>query len=211
MRLLLVGEHVLLLQGLATLLQGQYGAEIHTTVDSAEIDGALRRWSPDLVVAETSDVPGAGPLLVKLRQSVTSVPLVIIAPGDPAQFMASLSAGAKGFVGRDATAEQLFDCLASVERGEWSLPSSLVGHLVQEYLHLAAGKHGSLLASLTEREQRVLQLMVHGLSTQQIGGKLFLSESTVRTEIRSLVRKLGVENRMQAVTESVRLGLVTLD
>jgi DNA-binding NarL/FixJ family response regulator len=211
MRLLLVGEHVLLLQGLAKLLHDQTGAEIRATVRRDEAEDALRHWRPDVVVAETSDMSAAGNLIEHLHTTADGLPLVVIAPGDRAQFLAALRAGARGFVGRDASAEQLLGCIDAVCRGEWGLPRGVIGYLVEEYLALSAAQRPPARVELTQREQQIVRLLARGLSTDQIGRELYLSESTVRAHIRALAQKLGVVNRVQAVHEALRRGLVTPD
>lgn len=210
MRLLLVGEHVLLLEGLMKLLHDQTGAEIRAVTQQDEAQETARRWEAEVIVVETSNVPAAATRLVELRAAAPSVPLVVIAPGDQAQFLAALRAGARGFVGRDATADQLAGCIKAVWRGEWGVPRAFMGMLAEAYLELAATTHRSDPIALTDRERNVLDLLVRGLSTAHIGQQLFLSESTVRADIRSLIHKLGVANRVQLVAEALRRGLTSI-
>lgn len=210
MRLLLAGEHVLFLQGLAKLLQDHTGAHVHVLTLSEHLDDAVRETQPDVVVAETSNVPAVGGVLARLPLS-DGLRLLIIAPGEPEQFLAALRAGARGFVVRDATADQLLVCLDAVLRGEWGLPRSLLGPLVQEYLMLVHADHRPPLLELSERERQILRLLAQGMSAQRIGQALYLSESTIRADVRTLARKFGVANRMQVVTEALRRGLVAPD
>lgn len=207
MRLLLVGDHVLLLQGLAQLLQDQPGAQVRTAVPPETAAAALRDWRPDLVLTETADVLAAAERLAHLCRLADAIPLVVIAPSEPAQFLAALRAGARGFVGRDVPADRLYGCLAAVQRGEWGLPRALLGALVEAYVDLSADAQPPVPA-LTTREQHILRLLAQGLSTPRIGRQLYLSESTVRAEIRTLSQKLGVANRVQLVSEALRRGLV---
>ena len=207
-RLLLVGEHVLLLQGLAKLLQDQTRAEIRLTVQHHEAEAAVRGWSPEVVILETSDVVTAGGLIARLRRAAETVPLLIIAPAERGQFLAALRAGARGFMGRQSGARELFGCIDAVARGEWGLPRMLLGDLVAEYLVLATAADARATVTVSERERQIVRLLAQGASAHQIGQQLFISESTVRKDIDGLMRKLRVANRMQVVTEAIRLGLI---
>jgi NarL family two-component system response regulator LiaR len=207
-RLLLVGEHALLLQGLKRLLEDQVAADVRATVQWDEVEHTLHTWLPEVIVVETPDAAAATDRLLHLAQIAPNVPLVVIAPGDEHQFLAALRAGARGFISRDASASNLVNCIEAVHRGEWGLPRNLTGVLVQEYL--ASRNHHPVLSveDLTERERSVLGLLVHGWSAQRIGEELYLSESAVRSIIRSIGRKLGTTNRMQIVILALTLGLV---
>ena len=134
--------------------------------------------------------------------------LLVIAPADRRQFLAALRAGARGFIGRQAGARELVGCVDAVRRGEWGLPRSLIGDLVDEHLMLTSVEHFVPPAAFTERERHVLRLLAQGASAQRIGQELYVSESTVRSDINAVTRKLRVANRMQAVTEAIRLGLI---
>jgi two-component system nitrate/nitrite response regulator NarL len=210
MRLLLVGEHVLLLQGLTKLLHDQTGAELRATASQSEAEEAVQVWRPDVVIVETSNVAAASDRLAGLRRAGGEPPLLVIAPGEREQFLAALRSGVRGFVGRDATAEQLLGCIDAVRRGEWGLPRALLGDLAGAYVALATA-HGRSHVALTDRERRVLQLLARGATTRRIGQEMFLSEGTIRGEIRALTQKLGVANRVQLVTEAFRLGLADAD
>lgn len=210
MRLLLVGEHALLLQGLTKLLEDQLGAEVRTA-DWPPAVGVVQSWRPDILIAECSDVPARDGLLADLCELAGDVPVVVVAPGEPEQFLAAIRCGARGFVGRHADAEHLLGALRTVRGGEWGIPRSMIGALVGGYLAHVAMERASSAAGLTERERQIIRLLIRGRSTKQVGGELFVSESTVRADIRALAEKLGVSNRMQVVTEALRRRLVDLD
>lgn len=209
-RLLLIGEHVLLLEGLKRLLEEQEEVEVRTALLDAAPNPS-QDWTPDVLLVETSNVPGMGAHLARLRQELAPAPLVIIAPGEAEQFLAALRAGARGFVPRDARAGNLMRCVAAVLRGEWGLPRSLLGTLVDAYLALAAKPAPQASPQLTEREQQVLHLLVRGWSAERIGRELFLSESGVRGVIRGIARKLGVSRTTEVVRIAVQQRLVPLD
>jgi DNA-binding NarL/FixJ family response regulator len=209
MRLLLMGEHVLIMQGLVRLLEELPDVEIFPTIQQQAAEEAARGWGPEVLIAETPNVLAAAERLAGLRAAAPAIPLLVIAPSEREQFLAALRAGARGFVGRDATTEQLVGCIEAVRSGEWGLPRALLSVLAGAYVELATADDRLSAVTLAEREQRVLTLLVRGASTAEIGSELFLSQGTVRANIRSLTTKLGVANRVQLVAEALRRGLVS--
>jgi DNA-binding NarL/FixJ family response regulator len=208
-RLLLTGEHVLLLQGLVKLLGDQPGADIRAATRPDEAEESVRVWRPEVVIFETSNVPAAIERLEGLCHAAEDVPLLVIGPAEREQFLAALRAGARAYVGRDATAERLLGCIEAVRRGEWGVPRALVGVLAEAYVTLANAEVRPSAQAITERERRVLELLTLGASVARIGQELFLSEGTVRSDIRALTRKLGVANRVQLVAEAMQRGLTS--
>jgi two-component system, NarL family, response regulator DevR len=208
MRILLIGEHALLLQALMKLLHDEIGAEVRTVARLPELESAVDQWDPDLAVLETTNVETIHELITSLASLQQRPPVLVIAPGEREQFLAALRAGARGFVGRHVGAEELLGAIQAVQRGEWGIPRAFVGELVTEYLTLVREQPTPHPESFNERERRILTYLAHGMSAQRIGEQLFLSASTVRGEIRGIVQKLRVANRTQAVAEALRRGLL---
>lgn len=209
MRLLLFGEHVLLLQALKTLIEDQIGAEVRVAARLTEVEAAVLDQPPDVLLIETSDVPASAALLRQLRGASGDLPLLIIAPDAADQLLAALRLGARGFVGRNDTAGHLATAVEALQRGEWSVPPGLIGALAEAYLTLAAAGQGHAEV-LSEREQRIIHLLVQGATIDRISSELFLSPSSVRSEIHALQQRFSVGNRMQLVTEAIRRGIVSL-
>lgn len=210
-RILLTSDSILILEGLLKLLEEYQGAEIQATARRDEAARIAGDWQPQIVVAETSDVSGLAVYLERLRSAAPAAQYVLIAPATREQFLAAVLAGAHGFVGRHASAQELINCIRAVQRGDWGLPRSLIGDLVQEYVTISSLDRAPVASDWTDREISVLRLLGQGMGAQQIGQTLFLSESTVRTLISNLLRKLGVGNRVQAFTEALRRGLIALE
>lgn len=204
-RVLLVSEYVLLAQGLAALLQDQSRTSVRITGLTSDLQAIVREWRPGIILVETADVGATAEFWGPLQASNSSIPLVIIAPADSEQLKSALLAGARGFVPREASADQLLNCLDAVSRGEWGLPRSFLGELVQEYLALRTAEHAPAL-QLSERELAILTGLAAGQSARQIGANVFLSESAVRTEIRILKQRVGARTRSHLVAEARRLG-----
>jgi DNA-binding NarL/FixJ family response regulator len=123
---------------------------------------------------------------------------------------AALQAGASGFLLKDAKADHLVDAIRTVHGGEALLAPSVTRRLIAHFLAAApAPPDGRHLDVLTDREREILTLIAKGLSNQEIGTVLFISEGTVKTHVGRIFAKLGVRDRAQAVISAYESGLVT--
>ena len=123
---------------------------------------------------------------------------------------AALSAGASGFLLKDATPEEIVHAVRVIAAGDALLAPSVTGRLVREFAaRPVAGRPSTdLLAALTEREVEVLRLVAAGLSNADIAGRLVLSHATVKTHVSRILSKLGLRDRAQLVVAAYEAGLV---
>ena len=123
---------------------------------------------------------------------------------------AALSAGASGFLLKDATPEEVVNAVRVVAAGQALLAPQITTRLVQEFArHPAPGRaRGKLLESLTEREIEVLRLVAAGLSNVELAERLFISQATVKTHVSRILTKLGLRDRAQLVVAAYEAGLV---
>ena len=119
----------------------------------------------------------------------------------------AVSAGAAGFVLKDASADALVDAIRAVARGD-SVLSPAVAGLVMDQARRAGSGPAAMpgLDELTDRERDVLEHLARGRSNAEIAEVLFLSEATVKTHVGRVLTKLGVRDRVQAVIVAVRAG-----
>jgi len=123
----------------------------------------------------------------------------------------ALRAGASGFLLKDVQPAQLVEAIRVVARGEALLAPTVTRRLLDRFAHTLPGPPDPPppeLASLTEREREVLGLLAGGLSNAELAERLFLSETTVKTHVSSILRKLGLRDRVQAVVLAYQAGLV---
>jgi two-component system NarL family response regulator len=116
------------------------------------------------------------------------------------EIYAAIQAGARAYLPKATPREELLMALRAVFRGERYLPPSIA-----ERLAARVGRE-----ALTARESEVLGLIVKGLSNKEIGDVLSIAEPTVKLHVRSMLAKLGVNDRTQATTEALRRGLTRL-
>jgi DNA-binding NarL/FixJ family response regulator len=123
---------------------------------------------------------------------------------------AAIRAGASGFLLKDVRPHDLVDAIRLVSSGNALLGSTVTRRLLERFTEQrpAAEDRTAEIASLTGRERETLQLLTAGLSNAEIAEQLFLSETTVKTHVSSILRKLGVRDRVQAVIAAYEAGLV---
>ncbi|MGH8907373.1 MAG: response regulator [Egibacteraceae bacterium] len=123
----------------------------------------------------------------------------------------AIRVGASGFLLKDVQPAQLVEAIRVVASGEALLAPSITRRLLDRFaavLPPPAGSAPSAMTELTEREREVLKLLAGGLSNAELAERLFLSEATVKSHISSLLRKLGLRDRVQAVILAYETGLV---
>ncbi len=123
---------------------------------------------------------------------------------------AALRAGASGFLLKDAPPEELLTAIRTVHRGDAVIAASTTRRLIDQVARdLPTPADGpDPLAGLTDREREVLLEVATGASNQEIAGRLFLSEATVKTHVGRILAKLGLRDRVQAVVLAYEQGLV---
>jgi DNA-binding NarL/FixJ family response regulator len=123
---------------------------------------------------------------------------------------AALSAGASGFLLKDATPEEIVHAVRVIAGGESLLAPTVTSRLIREFARrpTAGRPRGDLLASLTEREVEVLVLVAQGLSNAELADRLVVSHATAKTHVSRILTKLGVRDRAQLVVAAYEAGLV---
>jgi DNA-binding NarL/FixJ family response regulator len=123
----------------------------------------------------------------------------------------ALHAGASGFLLKDAPADVLLDGIRAVDRGDALLDPAVTRRMIDRFvsaLPRADPAVASALATLTEREREVLVLVARGLSNDEIADRLHLADSTIKTHVSSVLAKLHLRDRVQAVVLAYEAGLV---
>jgi DNA-binding NarL/FixJ family response regulator len=174
-------------------------AEVASGPAAAE---AAQRLAPDVVLLDVH-MPGGG--IAAARATAASCPdtaiVMLTVSRDDNDLFDALRAGAKGYLLKDIDPARLGPALRGVLDGEAALPRNLVARLMTEFRDRDArsSRPQGPLSKLTSREWETLELMREGLSTAEIGVRLFVSPVTVRTHVAAILRKLQVPDREQAV------------
>ena len=123
----------------------------------------------------------------------------------------ALSVGASGFVLKDDPPEQLIAAVRTVAAGEALLSPAVTKRVIKHFARMPRPEPPKGMHELTARERDILGLIAGGLSNAEIGEKLYISETTVKTHVTHVLQKLGLRDRVQAVVMAYQTGLVEED
>jgi DNA-binding NarL/FixJ family response regulator len=202
-RILILDYRALISRGISTLLQGFPDLDVIGQAQSTpEALKLLEIETADVVVLDV-DLPGpSGGLeaIAAIRRAAPYARLVVLTNlQDPGTIHSALRMGATGYLLKNVSVEELADAIRAAYRGVPALSSEVTGVLVKR-----AMLPEQLPASLTSREQQVLDLMSRGLNNQQIASQLSISQSTVQFHVSNILAKLGAHNRTEAATFALR-------
>ena len=203
-RILIVDDHPLTREALAGLL-AQHGFDVVGTAENGE--EAVERaaaLAPDIVLLDlTMPVMDGVTALPHVRDAAPECEVVVLTASDGEEnLLGAIRAGASGYLLKTESPEQIAAFLRSVGRGEAALSGGVARRLldrVREGGRMGTGVPDSIARALSAREVEVLLLLDEHLGTDQIAQRLFISEHTVRSHVKSLLRKLGVSSRREAV------------
>ena len=210
-RVLIVDDHDLFRTGLRALLEEE-GFEVADSVSGAAGIRRARGFSPHVVVMDMNmpEMSGvqATPLVLEAAPGASILMLSIAT--DEAEVLGAVRAGASGYLLKDAELPEIVAAIHAAAAGHSTIAAEVAGHLLRSVRRSDTGIVAAPPAEgplLSERERDVLTLVTDGCDNAEIGRRLYLSSSTVKNHVSRVLYKLGVDNRVQAATFSVRHGL----
>lgn len=210
-RVLVAEDQGLIRAGIVTMLTVSGDFEVVAEAGNGEEAVRLsRRLQPDVALVDIRMPVMDG--IEATRRIVADVPrtkvLVLTTFGNDESLFAALEAGASGFLLKDVPAEHLMESVRAVARGEGRLDPSVTATVLRQFRRArpAASTAPDPLAPLTPREEEVLQLLARGLSNAEIAAELHVAPGTVKTHVATLLDKLGVRDRVQAVIWAYESG-----
>lgn len=199
--LLIVDDHFVVRSGLSASLQLEPGFRVAGDVaDGSEALGAYQRTRPDVVLMDLQ-LPGMdGVAATKALTDFDPDARVLIYSTFERndELLAAFTAGARGYVSKSASREDLIQAVRAVARGVFHVPAALARQLNA----LRAG------TGITAREREVLALITIGSANKEIAAKLGIAEDTVKHHVSSILEKLNAKDRAQAAVEGLRRGIV---
>ena len=211
-RVLLVDDHEIYRAGLRGLLE-EAGIDIVGEAASGEAALTLVEEKHPNVVIMDLNMPGMGGIEAA-RQIATLAPLtrviMLTVSSAAPDITDAVLAGACGYLLKSATTQEIVGGITAASRGDALLSPSVAAKLLERVREAPARPNipDPASASLTDREIEVLRLLSSGMDNAEIGRTLFISPSTVKNHISSILLKLQIENRIQAAVYAVRSGLV---
>jgi DNA-binding NarL/FixJ family response regulator len=209
-RLLIADDQDLVRTGFRAILEGETDLSVVAEArDGREATALARQHRPDVILMDIR-MPLVEATREILGSGLTSRVLILTTFDLDEYVYDALRAGASGFLLKDAKADHLIDAIRTVHAGEALLAPTVTRRLISHFLTAAPSRSTSTtLDALTDREREILIQIAKGLSNQEIGRALFISEGTVKTHIGRIFAKLDVRDRAQAVITAYESGLVT--
>lgn len=207
-----VDDQTLVRQGIKTLLELGGITVLAEAGDGKEALEALRVQQPDVLLLDLRMPVYDGLwLLEKLQESGSDVPVLILTTfDDDVLVLDALRAGARGYLLKDVTVDQLSAAVHTLAEGGTLIAPSITDRLVRAIKTAPSpvGATGTVVETLTERELEVLRLVAEGYSNRQIAGLIHLAEGTVKNHLSSILVKLGARDRTNAVLRAIREGIL---
>jgi DNA-binding NarL/FixJ family response regulator len=213
-RVLLCDDQALVRSGFRLILEAREDVEVVAEAeDGQQAIELAQQVDPDVILMDVRmpNVDGVEATR-RLVSGGSRARILILTTFDLDEYVyEAIRAGASGFLLKDVQPAQLVDAIRVVAAGEALLAPTVTRRLLDRFaqsLPAADEKPPPELATLTERELEILKLLAGGLSNAELAERLFLSETTVKTHISSVLRKLGLRDRVQAVVLAYEAGLV---
>ena len=201
MKLLIVDDHKIVREGIANIAKRE-GIQIVGEADTKESAFAqIAATNPDVITVDLSLPDGSGLEIVKwARRNSQKIGIVVLSfLDDDANLLASLNAGASAFVSKSADLDEILAAILSARKSPLTFTSKGLIRAVNSRI---------FKATLTSRELEIIAKLPSGLNGEELAKELFITESTLKTHLNSIYRKLQVRNRSGAVSEAKRRGLI---
>ena len=208
-RILLIDDHPVVRAGLRAVLESEPDLEVVGEADNGERGISLaRKLRPDIVLSDLllPDIDGVA-VTQRVRAELPQIFVVILTSVDQedASVVRAVQAGAIGYVLKSADTAELVQTVRSAAEGQVHLSARAGARLMQE---MRSPKSQRLL---TDRERQVLRELALGRTNKEISRALDITLTTVKTHVRAILDKLGVDSRTQAALYAVRSGMLSPD
>lgn len=210
-RVLLAEDHALFRQGLRELLNAAGVSVIGEASDGVNAVRLARELQPDVVVMDLHmpRMDGIDATAEIMKTERPPVVLVLTVSTTDDDVLDAIAAGAAGYLLKDADADELVAAVRTASEGRSPLSAEVAGALLKHVRdQTAPSDHPEEILSLSERETEILRMVAHGRDNTEIAQELFLSPSTVKNHVSSILEKLGVDSRVQAAVWAARAGIV---
>ncbi|EMG28311.1 putative two-component response regulator DegU [Listeria fleischmannii 1991] len=223
LKIMIVDDHQLFREGIKRILELEESFDVIAEAENGKnIVAKVREYKPDIVLMDINmpTVNGLDATEMLVRQ-FPSIKVIILTIHDSDEYVTeALRSGAVGYLLKEMDAKELVDAIKIVDAGGAYIHPKAGIKLIREYRHLAStntaqGIYGYQqpevkmpLHILTHRECEVLQLLTDGKSNRGIGETLFISEKTVKNHVSSILQKMKVNDRTQAVVTAIKNGWV---
>ncbi len=209
---MLAEDQNLVREGLRNLLQLSDSIEVVGEVsDGSEVIDGLAEYQPDVLLADLRMPKMTGiEALQAMQEKGISTPAIILTTFDDHQLvLEGIQAGAKGYLLKDVSLDSLVNAVEKVHQGETLVQPAITERILKGLSSMASKEsEAELQEELSPKELEVLRLMAGGYSNREISTAIHKSEGTVKNQVSSILDKLSVRDRTQAVLRAINLGLL---
>ena len=203
-RILVAEDHEIVRDGICAILNQQ--SDMLVVAEAGDGEQAVQLYQehqPDVVLMDLRMPAMEGvDAIAKIRADFATAKIIILTTYDTDEdIYKGLQAGAKGYLLKDTSAEELATAIRTVDQGKKYVPQEVAMKLAERIT----------TSELTNREMEVLRLLTKGNSNQEIGSVLTITEGTVKFHVNNILSKLGVSDRTQAVIAGLKRGLTRLE
>ncbi|WMT58601.1 response regulator transcription factor [Truepera radiovictrix] len=215
-RLLICDDHAMFRQGLRSILETEEGFRV---IGEAATGREAVRYAlethPDVILMDIQmpELDGVAATKTILEEFPDAKVIILTMYRQDRYVFEAVKAGARGYLLKDAGADDLISAIRRVDEGETLLRAELAASVLDEFSRAKSEtpEHPEhRLSELTEREATILRLLAQGASNQEIAVSLGVSEKTVRNRLSEIFSKLRLNNRTQAALYALREGIATL-
>ncbi|HEY9077173.1 MAG TPA: response regulator transcription factor [Anaerolineaceae bacterium] len=213
-KILIVDDQALFREGLRTLLSTQMDFQVvEEAVNGEEALRCVAQYQPEIVLMDLRmPVLDGVTATHRIHQSFPDCRVIVLTTFDDDEFVFDgLRAGAVGYLLKDVSSEKLFEAIRAAARGEYFLQPSITAKVMTEFTRLSRQpriKDLQDMEPLSARESEILKMVGSGMSNREIADTLFLAEGTVKNHLTSILNKLRVKDRTQAVIKAKDSGLI---
>jgi DNA-binding NarL/FixJ family response regulator len=212
-KILLVDDHPLFLDGLKNLLTGRGLQVVGAAQDGLEALDLARQLLPDVILMDI-EMPAldgvAATRLIKAEFPDVQIVMLTMSAAEENLFEA-IKSGASGYLLKTQDTEEFFQLLLGIDQGEVPLSPGLATKILTEFERQSsagsgADRAGESEARLTPRQVEVLTLVASGFTYKEVGARLHLAERTIKYHMGEIIRRLHMENRAQVIAYARRMG-----
>jgi two-component system response regulator NreC len=212
--LVLADDHHVVRQGLRSLLEAEPDLQvIGEAADGLETMRLTENLRPDILVVDVmmGGISGLEVTRQVSKHSLKTGVVILSMYSNEAYVLEALKAGAKAYVLKESTADELVKAVREVAAGRRYLSSSLSERAIEAYIEKSKDTVLDPYDTLTTRECEVLHLAVQGCTNADIATRLYISRRTVEVHRTNMMRKLGLRTQAQLISYAIRRGILPLD